>query len=356
MQHAFDTLCQNIIPVNPKLKSISQAHLDNLTKPQGSLGRLEEIAQRLYGIADGRTPLRVDPAAMFTVAGDHGVVAEKVAIFPQAVTRQMVQNFLNNGAGINVLSRVAGIDLHVVDAGCVGGPFAPHPMLLEARLGDGTANIALEAAMSVDTCLQGLLNGAALADSAADAGKVCVGVGEMGIGNTTPATALYCALLHLNPETMTGPGAGASPGMLQHKIQVIQRALQTHAAVVAGGKALEIIAALGGFEIVTMAGIMLGAARRRMVVVVDGFISTAAFMAARALCPAVEDYAFLAHASAEPGYMLAMKSLHGAQPLLQMGLRLGEGTGAALVIPLLRAGAAIYNEMATFDQAQVSKS
>lgn len=356
MQHAFETLCQNILPINPALEPVAQAHLDNLTKPQGSLGRLEELALRLYGIADGRTPLRVDPAAMFTVAGDHGVVAEKIAIFPQAVTRQMVQNFLHNGAGINVLARVAGVDLHVVDAGCVGGPFAPHPMLLDVRLGDGSANIAVEPAMSVQTCLQGLLNGAALADNAANAGKVCVGVGEMGIGNTTPATALYCALLQLTPATMTGPGAGASPAMIQHKMQVIQRALDTHAQVVTAGKAIDIIAALGGFEIVTMAGIMLGAARRRMAVVVDGFISTAAFVAARALCPAVEDYTFLSHASAEPGYMLAMNSLHGSQPLLHMGLRLGEGTGAALAIPILRAAAAIYNDMATFDQAQVSKS
>lgn len=356
MQHAFDTLCQNIVPVDPALAPIAQGHLDNLTKPQGSLGRLEEIALRLFSIANGRTPLCVDPALMFTVAGDHGVVAENVAFFPQAVTRQMVQNFLNNGAGINVLARLANADLHVVDAGCVGGPFAPHPMLVEARLGDGTANIAVEPAMSVQTCLQGLLNGAALADKAAAAGKRCVGVGEMGIGNTTPATALYCALLKLRPETMTGPGAGATPAMLHNKIHVIQRALDRHAAVIDAGKPLDIIAALGGFEIVTMAGIMLGAARHRMVVVVDGFISTAAFMSARALCAAVEGYAFLSHASVEPGYMLAVESLHGALPLLHMGLRLGEGTGAALAIPILRAGASIYNEMATFDQAQVSKS
>lgn len=356
MQQAFTALCQSILPVNAALSAAAQTHLDNLTKPQGSLGRLEEIATRLYCIANGTLPLTVDPAAMFTVAGDHGVVEENIAIFPQAVTRQMVQNFLHNGAGINVLSRVAGIDLHVVDAGCAGGPFASHPMLLDCRLGEGTANLARQAAMSRETCLQGLLHGAALADSAADSGKRCVGVGEMGIGNTTPATALYCALLHLQPAVMTGPGAGANGQMIAHKIQVIQRALDLHATCIRAGEPLDILAALGGFEIVVMAGIMLGAARRRMPVVVDGFISTAAYVAARALCPAFEGYAFLSHASAEPGYACAMESLHASKPLLHLNLRLGEGTGAALAIPLLRASAAIFNEMATFDQASVSKS
>lgn len=356
MEQAFTQLCHAVVPVNIGLKKAAQAHLDNLTKPQGSLGRLEEIAARLFCIAGGSTPLTVDPAVMYTVAGDHGVIAEQVALFPQAVTRQMVGNFLQQGAGINVLSRVANLELYVVDAGCVGGPFSPHPMLLDRRLGDGTANLAAEAAMSRDICLQGLLQGAALADSAADEGKRCVGVGEMGIGNTTPATALYCALLHLPVEVMTGPGAGANGAMIARKIEVIQRALHLHEATIKAGAPLDILAALGGFEIVTMAGIMLGAARRRMVIVADGFISTAAYVAARALCPAVEGYVFLSHASAEPGHALAVESLHNHKPLLHLDLRLGEGTGAALAVPLLRASAAIFNDMATFEQAKVSKS
>lgn len=356
MQQAFTTICQSVFPVNDTLGIAAQAHLDNLTKPQGSLGRLEELAVRLYCIADGVRPLTVDPAVMFTVAGDHGVVQENIAIFPQAVTRQMVQNFLQQGAGINVLSRVAGIDMRVVDAGCAGGSFAAHPMLLDCRLGDGTANLARQAAMSRETCLQGLLHGVALADTAAEAGKRCVGVGEMGIGNTTPATALYCALLNLQPEVMTGPGAGADSKMINHKIQVIKTALNLHAAAIEAGDPLDIIAALGGFEIVVMAGIMLGAARKRLPIVVDGFISTAAYVVARALCPAVAGYAFLSHASAEPGYVRALAALHTGRPLLHLDLRLGEGTGAALAIPLLRASAAIFNEMATFDQANVSKS
>lgn len=356
MQQAFTAICQSILPVNDALAAVAQAHLDTLTKPQGSLGRLEELAVRLYCIADGARPLTVDPAVMFTVAGDHGVVEENITIFPQAVTRQMVQNFLQKGAGINVLSRVAGIDMRVVDAGCAGKAFAAHPMLLDCRLGSGTANLARQAAMSRETCLQGLLHGIALADTAAESGKRCVGVGEMGIGNTTPATALYCALLNLEPEVMTGPGAGAQAQMVEHKIQVIKTALSLHAAVIEAGDPLETIAALGGFEIVVMAGIMLGAARKRIPIVVDGFISTAAYVVARALCPAVEGYAFLSHASAEPGYARAMAALHNCRPLLHLDLRLGEGTGAALAIPLLRASAAIFNEMATFDQAQVSKA
>lgn len=358
MHQAFIELCQGIAPVNSALNTAAQAHLDNLTKPQGSLGRLEEIARRLYCIADGARPLRVDPAAMFTVAGDHGVAAEKVSIFPQEVTRQMVQNFLHNGAGINVLSRAANMDLHVVDAGCVGGAFAAHPMLLDRRLGEGTANMTTGPAMSVGVCLTGLLQGAAIADDAANAGKKCVGVGEMGIANTTPATALYCALLGLDPAVVAGPGAGSSPEGVRHKVQIVRKAMEVNAAALASGHVLDTVAALGGFEIVTMAGIMLGAARRRMIVLVDGFISTSAYVAARALCPAVEGYAFLSHASAEPGYapaVDALNSLHSCPPLLHLQLRLGEGTGAALAMPLLRAAAAIFNEMATFEQAQVSK-
>ena len=354
MRTFFLKLCQEIRPVDPGLTATAQARLDNLTKPKGSLGRLEDLAVQLLGIQRGATPLRVDPAMMYTVAGDHGVAAEKVSPFPQEVTRQMVQNFLRNGAAVNVLCNVAGWDFTVVDAGCVGGPFTPHPKLIDMRLGDGTANFTHGPAMSEETCLKALVHGMELAAEASAAGNRTVGVGEMGIANTTPATALFFAYLHLEPEKVAGPGAGAAPPMVRHKAQVVRRAMEANKVALSSADALRILAALGGFEIAVMAGIILGGARQGMAVLVDGFISTSAFVAARALCPAVEDYCFLSHASAEPGYAPVVFALGQNPPLLHLGLRLGEGTGAALALPLLRAAAAIYNDMATFDQAGVT--
>ncbi len=347
-------LCDAIVPVDCGLTARAKAHLDNLTKPPGSLGRLEDAAARLYCIAEGRTPLRVDPAIMFTVAGDHGVAVEGVSVFPQEVTRQMVANFLRGGAAINVLCRAAGMDLRVVDAGCVGGAYAPHPLLIDVRCGDGTANFTRGPAMSVEVCRTALERGAAVAEAAAEQRYACVGVGEMGIANTTSATALYCALLHLDPEDVAGPGTGASPEMIRRKAQVVRRACTANAAALECGDPLEVLAALGGFEIAVMAGIMLGAARRRLPVLVDGFISTAAFAAARALCPAVQGCCFLSHASAEPGYAAVLRALDAERPLLDLGLRLGEGTGAALGLHLLRSAAAVFNDMATFAQAGVT--
>ena len=355
MQDRVQSLCRHILPVDLNLLSAAKAHLDNLTKPQGSLGHLEQAAARLFCLQRGQRPLSIDPVRMYTVAGDHGVAAEGVSPFPQAVTRQMVQNFLNGGAAINVLCKTADIELLVVDAGCAGGAFAPHPQLRDVRLGDGTANLAQGPAMSVDLCATALLRGAELAAQAAAAGCRAVGVGEMGIANTTPATALYCALLQLAPEEVAGPGAGANATMVQHKAAVVRRALELHKDALTRGP-LHTLAALGGFEIAVMAGIMLGAAREGLAVLVDGFISTAAFVAARSLCPALEDYGFLSHASAEPGYAGVVCRLGSLRPLLHLDLRLGEGTGAALAVPLLRAAAAVFNDMATFDQAGVSGS
>lgn len=342
--------------MDQSLTAKAQAHLDNLTKPPGSLGYLERIAAWLFCMQRGVTPLRVDPAIIFTVAGDHGVAMEGVSPFPQAVTRQMVLNFLHGGAGINALCRCAGVDLRVVDAGCMGGPFAPHDLLIDIRLGEGTANFTQGPAMSRETCLRALSEGMKLAAKAADMGYRCLGAGEMGIANTTSATALFCAFLGLEPESITGPGAGMNAQGIVHKVQVVRCALMCHAPVLRTHDPLDCLAALGGFEIAVMAGIMVGGARHGMAVLVDGFISTAAFVAARALCPAVTEYCFLSHASAEPGYAAVVASLEGLRPLLNLDLRLGEGTGAALAVPLLRAAAAIYNDMTTFAQAGVSSA
>lgn len=340
----------------------AQAHLDNLTKPRGSLGRLEELAARLYAMSGGRLPLSVSPALMLTVAGDHGVAAQGVSPFPQAVTRQMVMNFCNGGAAVNVLCRCGGLDLRVVDAGCAGGPFAPHPMLLDRRLGDGTADMSRGPAMSRETCLHGLRLGLELAAVAAREGYRCLGTGEMGIANSTAGTALYCALLGLEPEDITGPGAGSDPAMVRHKAGIVREALRVNAAALASGDPVTILAAVGGFEIAIMSGIMLGAAAQRLPVLVDGFICSAAYVAALAICPDLAGYAVLSHASAEPGHGPALARLDSGmsggmsgEPLLHLGMRLGEGTGGALACHLLRCAAAVYNDMATFSSAGVEE-
>lgn len=349
---ALENLYRAVIPVDRKLLPAAQARLDTLTKPQGSLGRLEELAARLFCIQEGKMPLRVAPGIMFTVAGDHGVAAEGVSPYPQIVTRQMVENFLQGGAAINVLCRTAGMDLCIVDAGCAGGPFPAHPLLRDARCGDGTANLRIQAAMTETQCQTALLRGAALAEEAAEKGFACLGIGEMGIANTTAATALYCALLGLAPEAATGPGAGANEEMIRRKENIIREALSLHQAILTDP--LRTLAALGGFEIAVMAGLALGAARRRMPILVDGFISTAAFTAACFLCPAVRGYGILTHCSAEPGYTAAVQTLGVPAPLLHLDMRLGEGTGAALGFSLLRSAAAIFNDMASFADAGIS--
>ena len=358
-QHAYPLLAEVapdvvVTPVNPADEAAAQARLDNLTKPRGSLGRLEELARRLYAMRGGETPLRVDPAMMFTVAGDHGVAAQGVSPFPQVVTRQMVANLLAGGAGVNVLCRTGGMDFRLVDAGCVGGPFPPHEKLLDRRLGDGTADMSEGPAMSRETAAEGVRRGMALAAGEAARGARCLATGEMGIANTTAATAMYCALLDLDPDAMTGPGAGAGPERVRHKAAVIRRALSVNAALCRKDDPLGVLAAVGGFEIAVMAGVMLGAAAQRLPVLVDGFICSAAYVAAVRLCPALSGYAILSHASAEPGHGPALENLGLGAPLLHLDMRLGEGTGAAAAFHLLRCAAAIFNDMATFDSAGVT--
>jgi len=349
----LNNILSDVTVVDNDLKNEAKAHLDNLTKPVGSLGRLEELAQRLYAINGGKTPLTVDPALMFVVAGDHGVAEENVSSFPQEVTRLMVANFLASGAGINVLCKNANMDIQIIDTGCVGGIFEEHDMLLNCSFGPGTKNMIKEPAMTQDTCLKGLLNGIELAKIANIAGKKCVGIGEMGIANTTAATALFCAFLNLDPEIVTGPGAGLSAEKIKHKVTIVQKALELHKKCIEDKDVIAILAALGGFEIVVMAGIILGAAQLKIPILIDGFISTSAFTAARALCPAVADYCILTHYSAEPGYKHVIDALGVEKPLLNLDMRLGEGTGAALALNIIRASAEIFNDMATFEQAEI---
>lgn len=344
-------------PVRRELYPEAEGHLASLTKPVGSLGELETIARRLYAIGAGRCPIRVDPAILFTVAADHGVARQGVSAYPQEVTRQMVLNYLEGGAAINVLCRVNGLQHKIVDAGCAGPDFPAHAALLCRRFGNGTADLSSGAAMSRSTCIEALRYGHGLGVNAARNGFACIATGELGIANSTAATALYCAFLNLDPVAITGPGAGADPAMVAHKAQIIARALAANAQAVSSGDPVAILAALGGFEIAVLAGLMLACASEKLPLLVDGFICASAYVAACALYPPLADYAFLSHASAEPGFAKVMASLALEQkPLLALRMRLGEGTGACVAFPFLRDAAAIYNEMATFAQAGVSSS
>lgn len=355
--------CPDIRPLDDTLLADARSHIDSLTKPLGSLGRLEEIAERLSAMPH---PCDVAPAIMFTVAGDHGVVCEGVSPYPQSVTREMVANFLAHGAAINALTGVSGMDLVIVDAGCAGGPYTDAEVI-SRRLGEGTANLAAGPAMSRQTCLKGLENGMALAREFAAKGYRCMGIGEMGIGNTTPASALYAFLLGLDPDAAVGPGTGADPAMVRHKADIIRQSLAVNGPALSASRpcgrpdALAALTCLGGFEIVTMAGIVLGAASLGLPVLVDGFISSAAYAAAVMLVPAAADYCFVSHASTEPGHGPAMERLaaqtsHPAwgRPLLHLGMHLGEGTGAAVAYHLLKSACAFSTQMSTFAEAGVS--
>lgn len=330
--------------------ALSQALLgaiNSKTKPLGSLGRLETLAAQL-GLIQRSATVRITDPAILVFAGDHGVVAEGVSAYPQDVTWQMVENFLADGAAINVFARQNGCALHVVDAG-VNHDFAPRPRLLDRKVAKGTRNFATEPAMSRQQLETALEHGMALVR---DLPGTVVGFGEMGIGNTTAAAAIMHKLTGLPLEQCVGAGTGLSAEGIQRKQQVIAAAVGRHAGA---SDPLDVLATFGGFEIAMMAGAMLKAAELRKVLLIDGFIVTSALLVASRLQPAILDYCVFAHCSDENGHRLMLDTL-GAQPLLQLGLRLGEGTGSALALPLLHAAANFLNEMATFASAQVSTS
>ncbi len=349
----LDGCLAGIAPVSPSLREKAMARIDMLTKPKGSLGRLEEMAARLYAVQGGVTPLAVDPARIITVAADHGVTEEGVSASPAIVTRQQVLNFLNAGAGISVLCRANAIDHQVVDAGVAGDEFPDHPILVRHKIAPGTANLAKGPAMSREECLAALELGISLAETARAQGVRCLGTGEMGIGNTTPSTAIFAALYGLEPASLVGPGAGLSAGGMRRKAAVIKKALDVNAQAVESKSPVAILAALGGLEIATLTGLVLGGASLGMPVVIDGFISTAACAVALAMAPPAREYCFFSHASAEPGHAVIMERL-GERPLVDLGFRLGEGTGAVFGMVILRGAAAMFNDMATFAGAGVS--
>jgi nicotinate-nucleotide--dimethylbenzimidazole phosphoribosyltransferase len=325
----------------------TQRRLDTLTKPPGSLGRLEELAVRLAALTGGRP--RVSAPVIFTLAADHGVVAEGVSAYPASVTAQMVENFLRGGAAVNVLARQAGARVVVADFG-VATPLGAAAGLVVRRFGAGTANMALGSAMAPAQAVDAVLAGAALAEEAIDGGADLVGTGEMGIGNTTAASAITAVLTGAPPDAVTGPGTGVDEAGRRRKVGAIERALRVNAPDRADG--LDVLAKVGGFEIAGLVGVILAAAACRVPVVLDGFITGAAALIAVALAPAARHALFASHRSAEPGHALALRHL-GLEPYLALDLRLGEGTGAALFVPLARAAAAICAEMATFKSAGV---
>jgi nicotinate-nucleotide--dimethylbenzimidazole phosphoribosyltransferase len=329
----------------------ARARHDRLTKPPGSLGRLEDLAVWLAGVRGVARP-RIAQPVIVVAAADHGVAAAGVSAYPAEVTGQMVANFLAGGAAVNVLARQAGARVLVVDAG-VAVPPAPHPALVSRRAGAGTADIRRGPAMPRDVARRVVEDGIALAGDLAVGGADAVALGDMGIANTTPSAAIVAAFTGLPPARVTGLGTGIGPERHAHKVRVVERALAVNRPD--PDDPLGVLAGVGGFEIGFLAGVALGAAAARRPVVLDGFITTAAALIARALGPAAGAFMVASHRSVELGHQAALDLL-GLEPLLDLRLRLGEGSGAALALPLLRAAAAVLDEMATFAEAGVSGS
>lgn len=345
-------LLQKIKPVSTTLSQAANHRLDNLTKPIGSLGKLEELAVRMCCIQNKTLGISADPLRIYAIAGDHGVNEEGVSAFTQDVTRQMVQNFCDGGAGINVLADTAGAELCVVDLASKGGSYPNHPSLLQCKIAQGTHNIAKAPAMSREMCLRAILIGAELANKAQVEGFPAIGTGEMGVSNTTPSTALYCAYLNLLPKDITGAGGGLDQEGISRKTRVIERALSLHSETITAGDPINILATLGGYEIAALAGLILGGAANKQLVLLDGFIATAAYTAAWKLCPTIKDYTFFSHASAEAGHKQILAKLQ-IDPLHDLGLRLGEGSGVPLALFLMRCACNTYNQMTTYSDTEV---
>ncbi|MGQ0699785.1 MAG: nicotinate-nucleotide--dimethylbenzimidazole phosphoribosyltransferase [Panacagrimonas sp.] len=320
-----------------------------LTKPAGSLGELENLAIRLAGL-QGRVCPAVDRVHIAVFAADHGVAAENVSAYPQGVTAQMIDNFAAGGAAISVLARHLGASLEVIDLGTVGQSHAAAGVRRE-HIASSTANLAREPAMRIDQLAAAMSAGRdAVSRALASGAEIFIG-GEMAIANTTSATALACALTGISPERLTGPGTGLDASGIAHKVTVIQRALALHAD--ACDNPLEALRRLGGFEIAALAGALIAAAQQGVPVLVDGFIVTAAALVAVRFAPPVANWLIYSHRSAEPGHARILEAL-GARPLLDLGMRLGEGSGATIALPLLRAACALQASMATFAEANIS--
>ena len=325
--------------------------IDQKTKPLGALGQLEDLALQIGLILRSPQPQLINPH-IIVFAGSHGIAAEGVSAYPPEVTYQMVLNFLGGGAAINVFTRQHNIELLLVDAG-VDHDFENTKGLIHAKINYGTKSFLKEHAMTAEECRQSLEKGAELVSEVRKKGCNVIGFGEMGIGNTSAAALMMHKLMEVPLEKCTGKGTGLDDSQYQNKLAILQQAADFHDSNLSGNKPLSVLRTFGGFEIAMMCGAMLQAAREGMVILVDGFISGAAFLCAYKLNPAVKSYAVFSHLSDEHGHALLLKQLE-VQPLLKLNMRLGEGSGCALAYPLLQSAQAFLNEMASFESAGVS--
>ena len=346
----LEALIRSIPSIDSTAMTKAEARLDRLTKPLKSLGRLEELAARYVGMTAEVQP-KLPKAVIYTFAADHGIASEGVSAYPRDVTAQMVFNFLRGGAGVNVLAAHVGADVRVVDIG-VDHDFGVLPALLARKVARGTRNFAHTEAMSEREMHDAIDVGVTLATVAADEGVGILGTGDMGIGNTTPSAAITAVMTGQPVECVTGRGTGIDDAGLRHKIQVIERALAHHRPTAA--EPLDVLRKVGGLEIAALAGLIVGAAARRVPIMLDGFIAGAAALIACALAPACREYLMASHLSVEQGHAAALSRLR-LKPLLDLDLRLGEGTGACLGIGLVQAAIKIYTQMATFAEAGVSE-
>ncbi|MFA6217096.1 MAG: nicotinate-nucleotide--dimethylbenzimidazole phosphoribosyltransferase [Candidatus Omnitrophota bacterium] len=341
---------KNITSINHLLMQETQIRLDNLTKPQGSLGRLEDLAKEIAGITGQKNP-DVSRKVIFILVADHGVTEENVSAFPKEVTAQMVYNFLSGGAGINVLAKHAGAKVVVADVG-VAVDLAQKNGLIVKKIACGTRNMAKTAAMSSDQAIQAIETGITIFENEFKNGIDIIGTGEMGIGNTTASSAITAVLTKNDVVDVTGRGTGIDERGLKHKISVIKKSLKINQPD--HSDPLDVLAKVGGFEIGGITGIILAAAARKIPVVIDGFNSGAAALIAYTLQPLSKEYMIASHESVEKGHAVILKKL-GLKPILNLGLRLGEGTGAALAMPLIEASLKILTQMASFQSANVSQ-
>lgn len=338
-----------IKPVNQEFYATAQKHLDNLTKPPGSLGKLEEFAKRLVAITENTSPL-IEKKVIFTFAGDHGITEEGVSAYPKEVTPQMVFNIIRGGAGINVLARHAGADVLVIDIG-VDFDFGEIEGLVKMKVVKGTMNFAKGPAMTREEAVKCIETGLELANGYARKGYRMFGTGDMGIGNTTPSSAIAAVLTGKPVSSVTGKGTGITDDSLKRKIAAIKQGIEINRPD--KDDAIDVLSKVGGAEIGGIAGIVLSGAANRIPVVIDGFVSTAGALIAYCIEPKVKDYIFAAHNSVEAGHKVMLDKI-GLKPVLDLDLRLGEGTGAALAMLIIEAGIRIYKEMATFGEAGVS--
>jgi nicotinate-nucleotide--dimethylbenzimidazole phosphoribosyltransferase len=349
MNNDYEKHFHLIQTVSPNRLQDAQNHLDSLTKPPGSLGVLEDIARRFAALRDKPFPTRCSKS-IYVFAADHGVVAEKISAYPSEVTGQMLRNFIDEGAAINVLAEHFDVDVEVVDIG-VDGDFEGLPKLLHRKISKGTANMAKGPAMSRQQAEQALDVGWNLAMNKAREGVDIIGVGDMGIGNTTPSSAILSLYGKTGPDKSTGRGTGIDDATLKRKIEVIGQSIRCNQPN--ADDPVGVLAKIGGFEIGGIAGMILGCAANRIPVVVDGLVSAAAAMIALKLNPKVADAIFTSHKSVEPGHQIFFDVLQ-SPPLFDFRMRLGEGTGAVIGINLLEAAAKIYSRMATFQSADIS--